>query len=71
MDKELRDSLMEWYITHGIKAVNVDRTYLSGGVNNSKQMAFNSSFIRHKQHENGQWGFYLTPEGIEALKNGI
>ena len=61
---------MEWYLEHGERVVNINKSYLSGGENYSMQAAFNSVFIKHKHRAKGKVGFCITPEGIEALKNG-
>ena len=71
MDEELRDSLMEWWLTHGERIVRVDDSYLSGGENKGMQKAFNSKFVHITGNSAMYMGFRLTPEGIEALKNGI
>ena len=67
MDEKLRDSLMEWYLRYGGRGIVVfgligttEWTWL--------QDAWHSQYIVPTRNAPDE--YKITPEGIEALKNG-
>ena len=67
MDEKLRDSLMEWYLHYGEREV-----YVSGLFGTKEwtwlRDAWHSQYIAPIR--NAPDKYKLSPEGIEALKNG-
>ena len=67
MDEKLRDSLMEWYLHYGEREV-----YVSGLIGTKEwtrlRDAWHSPCIVPTR--NAPYKYKITPEGIEALKNG-
>ena len=67
MDDKLRDSLMEWYLRYGEREVfRTERI----SHNDPLGMAYYSKYIKGDGYNAGGTNFKITPEGIEALKNG-
>ena len=67
MDEKLRDSLMEWYLKYGEREV-----YVSGLIGTTEwtrlREAWRSQCIVPTRKAIDE--YKLSPEGIEALKNG-
>ena len=67
MDEKLRDSLMEWYLQYGERGVDV-----SGLIGTKEwvglRAAWPSQYIISTRNALDE--YKITPEGIEALKNG-
>ena len=70
MDEELRDSLMEWYLRYGERVIENTPEFMMGEKYKPFRAAFLSDYIAGTIYNNCSAGFYISPEGIEALKNG-
>ena len=58
---------MEWYLRYGEREVfRTERISHYDPLG----MAYYSEYIKGGEHINGGTNFKITPEGIEALKNG-
>ncbi len=66
MDKELRESLMEWYLRFGERVVDVAPIVDAEWAGISK--AFSSDYVLRVENDLGD-PYKITPEGIEGLKN--
>ena len=76
MDEKLRDSLMEWYLRYGCNLVSTEGR-LHEHEFQSLKLAWCSSYIKLawcSSYIKGvglpDYHYKITPEGIEALKNG-
>lgn len=67
MDEKLRDSLMEWYLRYGCNLVSTEGR-LHEHEFQSLKLAWCSSYIKGVGLPD--YHYKITPEGIEALKNG-
>ncbi len=67
MDKELRESLMEWYLIFGEGEVFRTEGFKPAS---TLSRAYFSDYVIFTNHNKGGSNFKITPEGIEALKNG-
>ena len=65
MDEKLRDSLMEWYLKYGEREVDIET--IDDTIWEALDLGFMSDFIALE--DRGVLAV-ITPEGIEALKNG-
>ena len=65
MDEKLRDSLMEWYLRYGGREVDIET--IDATIWEALDLGFMFDFI---VLEDCGVLAAITPEGIEALKNG-
>ena len=65
MDEKLRDSLLEWYLRYGGREIGIET--IDATIWEALDLGFMSDFIALKYC--GVLAV-ITPEGIEALKNG-
>ena len=67
MDEALRVSLMERYLMHGEREV-----FRTERIPHDDPLgaAYYSKYIKGDGYNTGGTNFKITPEGIEALKNG-